>query len=139
MACPSSTISEVPGISQPRLFINDLPKHIQSKVRLFADDCIVYREINSKADCEIIQEDFHALERWESTWAMEFHPAKCSVIRVATFRDLLMLSYKLKGHQLQAKTTSKYLGVDLSNSLDWKPHIDRIVKKVQQHARLPAT
>ena len=54
------------------IFINDLPEHIQSKVRLFADDCIVYREINSKADCEILQEDLHALERWKSTWAIEF-------------------------------------------------------------------
>ena len=60
---------------------------------------------------------------------MEFLPAKCSVMRVATSKDPLMLSYKLKGHQLQAETTSKYLGVDLSNNLDWKPHIDRIVKK----------
>ena len=111
------------------IFINDLPEHIQSKVRLFADDCIVYREINNKSDCEILQEDLHALERWESTWAMEFHPAKCSVMRVATSRDPLMLSYKLKGHQLQTETTSKYLGVDLANNLDWKPHVDRIVKK----------
>ena len=31
--------------------------------------------------------------------------------------------------RLQAETTSKYLGVDLSSNLDWKPHIDRIVKK----------
>ena len=111
------------------IFINDLPQHIQSKVRLFADDCIVYRKINNKADCETLQDDLHALERWESTWAMEFHPAKCSVMRVATSNDPIMLSYKLKGHQLQAETTSKYLGVDLSSNLDWKPHIDRIVKK----------
>ena len=111
------------------IFINDLPEHIQSKVRLFADDYIVYREINSKADCEILQEPLHAIERWESTWAMEFHPAKGSVMRIATSRSPLMLSYKLKGHQLQAETTSKYLGVDLSNNLNWKPHIDRIVKK----------
>ena len=40
-----------------------------------------------------------------------------------------MLSYKLKGQQLQTETTSKYLGVDLANNLDWKPHVDRIVKK----------
>ena len=60
---------------------------------------------------------------------MEFHPAKCSVMRVATSNDPIMLSYKLKGHQLQAETTSKYLGVDLSSNLDWNPHIDRIVKR----------
>ena len=60
---------------------------------------------------------------------MEFHPAKCSVMRVTTSNDPIMLSYKLKGHQLQAETTSKYLGVDLSSNMDWKPNIDRIVKK----------
>ena len=133
----SYSASVVSGVPQGKslgpllylIFINDLPQLIQSKVRLFADDCIVYREINNKTDCETLQDDLHALERWESIWAMEFHPAKCSVMRVATSNDPIMLSYKLKGHQLQAETTSKYLGVDLLSNLDWKPHIDRIVKK----------
>ena len=32
------------------LHINDLPSVISSKVRLFADDCLVYREIKSRQD-----------------------------------------------------------------------------------------
>ena len=64
---PQGTVSGTPQgtVLDPLLFlifINDLPEHIQSKVRLFADDCIVYREINNKSDCEILQEDLHALE-----------------------------------------------------------------------------
>ena len=38
-------------------------------------------------------------------------------------------SYALKGHQMEEVTTAKYLGVDLSNILVWRDHIDRIVKK----------
>ena len=49
--------------------------------------------------------------------------------RVSTSRDPLILPYKCKGNELQAETTSKYFGNDLSNDMYCKPHIDRIVKK----------
>ena len=32
------------------LHINDLPSVISSKVRLFADDCLVYREVKNRQD-----------------------------------------------------------------------------------------
>ena len=36
------------------LYINDLPKSLTSKVRLFVDDAIVYKEINSADECQIL-------------------------------------------------------------------------------------
>ena len=45
------------------IFINDLPDNIRSSVRLFADDYVLYRNINSPKDCEILQEDLNSLER----------------------------------------------------------------------------
>ena len=36
------------------IFINDLPDNIRSSVRLFADDCVLYRNINSLTDCQIL-------------------------------------------------------------------------------------
>lgn len=32
------------------IFTNDLPKHIRVNIRLFADDCNIYQEINSPQD-----------------------------------------------------------------------------------------
>ena len=37
-------------------YINDLPEGIQSKVRLFAGDCIIYKEIIFAGDCIIYKE-----------------------------------------------------------------------------------
>ena len=37
------------------LFINDLPDCIQSRTRLFADDCILYRQIKTQQDCAILR------------------------------------------------------------------------------------
>lgn len=110
------------------IFINDLPLNIQSNVRLFADDCIVYREINSLNDCDLFHQDIHRLEEWENPWSVEFHPARCNVMSGTNSRRPFKAPYTLKGHQLTVEATSKYLGVDLTSNLDWKAHVDRIIK-----------
>ena len=43
-------VSDVPPILGPllfSLFINDIPVGIDSQIRLFADDCVCYREIRT--------------------------------------------------------------------------------------------
>ena len=39
--------------------INDLPSIVSSKVRLFADDCLIYRNIKNKQDQITLQKDLH--------------------------------------------------------------------------------
>ena len=37
------------------LFINELPACVKPKTRLFADDCIVYRNVKAIKDCQTLQ------------------------------------------------------------------------------------
>ena len=111
------------------IFINDLPEGILSKTRLFADDCILYRQIKSEEDQNILQTDLNTLATWEKTWGMDFHPLKCSVLRVSRSRHPIQTDYTLKGIKLTEDQTSKYLGVDLQADLAWASHIDRVTKK----------
>ena len=63
----------VPG---PILFlchINDLPKAVQSQVRLFADDCLIYRPIKSQKDHITLQNDLLELEKWAEKWGSRFN------------------------------------------------------------------
>ena len=65
---PAEVLSGVPQgtVLGPLLFliyINDLPVGLNSKVSLFADDCVVYRPITSSADCESLQKDLKLLEK----------------------------------------------------------------------------
>ena len=64
------------------IFINDLPENIRSSVRLFADDCVLYRNIESPTDCQILQDDLNRLAQWEADWQMKFNVAKCHSMRV---------------------------------------------------------
>ena len=55
------------------LFTNDLPENLSSQVRLFADDCVVYREIVNDYDAKMLQKDLDTLSNWEKTWQMRFN------------------------------------------------------------------
>ena len=61
------------------IFINDLPDNIKSSVRLFADDCVLYRNIHSLQDCLILQEDLDSLGLWEADWQMKFQYCQMSL------------------------------------------------------------
>ena len=63
---PVPVLSGVPqgsvyGLILFLIFINDLPDNIRSSVCLFADDCVLYRNIYLIQDCFILQEDLTSL------------------------------------------------------------------------------
>ena len=62
-------------------FINDMAEKLQSSIRLFADDTIVYLAVDSQCDAMALQHDLDLLAEWEQTWQMEFHSDKCQVLR----------------------------------------------------------
>ena len=70
----------------PLLFlchINDLPECVKSKVRLFADDCLLYWQIRNESDRQALQEDLVALEKWAEKWDMRFNAKKCYIMHVS--------------------------------------------------------
>ena len=58
------------------IFINDLPENIRSSVRLFADECVLYGNIKSHKDFQILQDDMNSLAKWETDWQIKFNVAK---------------------------------------------------------------
>ena len=112
------------------IYINDLPHYTKhSDVRLFADDTIVYLTISNVGDCRKLQEDLENLERWEQEWQMEFHPAKCNVLRLTKKKNKVTYPYSLHNHILEEVQSAKYLGITISNDLNWQEHIDKISAK----------
>ena len=82
----SSTLSDViTGVPQasvlgPTLFliyINDITDGLNSPMRLFADDSVIYRDIHSQTDVVTLQEDLNMVYHWSKTWQMTFNVTKC--------------------------------------------------------------
>jgi len=47
------------------LYLNDLSDNVQSSVRLFVDDALLYSIVASDVDCDLLQSDIHGLESWQ--------------------------------------------------------------------------
>ena len=114
-------------------FINDLPKAARNSfIRLFADDCVLYRQVKSKADCELLQQDLQHLEDWENTWSMSFNADKCNSISITRKKKKIQHSYSLHNQNLEQVKDTRYLGVDLASDLSWKNHIERTCSKANR-------
>ena len=132
-ACSESTTMDsgvpqgtVPG---PILFlchINDLPSSVSSQVRLFADDCLLYREINTFKDHPTLHQDFKQLEVWADTWGMRFNDSKCYIL---SKRGKSNFRYTLNSTILKHVTNNPYLGILFFQDLKWGDHIAKICKK----------
>ena len=55
--------------------------NISSSLRLFADDCIIYRIIKSEQDHLQLQQDLHTVYEWSQKWQMCFNISKCVALR----------------------------------------------------------
>ena len=90
------------------IFINDLPDNIKSSVCLFADDCVLYRNIYSIQDCFILQEDLTSLGQWEADWQMKFNVAKCLSTRHQHHKQNLF-DYSLHNQTLENAQSYNHL------------------------------
>ena len=71
--------SILPGLitnHKASIYINDINQNIQSSVRLFADDCVLYRVIKSSEDCRYLQEDLNHLVHYTNLWQMNLNSDK---------------------------------------------------------------
>ena len=100
----SSTSSDVlSGVPQgsvlgPILFliyINDIAANINSTIRMFADDCLVYRTITNTEDHLSLQQDLNTLVKWSDLWQIKFNVAKCSIIHVTQNRSRISHNYTM--------------------------------------------
>ena len=109
--------------------INDLPDAVKSSVRLFADDCLLYREINSQNDHNKLQKDLENLEKWAENWGIRFNTTKCYIMSI---KKKTHKSYQLGGYILEQVDSNPYLGLQISEDIEHH-------KEGQLNHRLPQT
>ena len=109
--------SGVPQVSVigPSISIYKFPAKLQSNVRLFAGDTIVYMDVTNETDAAILQKDLKLLEEWKNRSQMFFHPDKSHGAGPPLTHD-----YILHNQIIKEKDAVKYLGVTVHHKLSWK-------------------
>lgn len=111
------------------IFINDINKDISSSIRLFADDCVVYRKIQKEHDVLELQADLARIHQWCLKWQMKLNTNKCVHVCFTKKKKIFDANFCLGGNKLDKKYSYKYLGVLLSHDCSWNAHVDYVVSK----------
>ena len=83
---------------------DDITEDISSQLRLFAEDCLLYRTIKSEQNSILLQRDLDTLSLWAKVWQMRFNLNKCTIIRCTRSHNPIIINYSLHGFTLSATT-----------------------------------
>ena len=111
------------------LYINDIIEPIKSTIRLYADDILMYRVIDSVDDHYNLQRDLTSLEKWSDTWQMKFNPAKCVHLAITNKKTYIKNCYQIYCQNIKQASSTKYLGITIDQHLTWTDHINEICNK----------
>ena len=112
------------------LVYNYIMVGIESEIRLFADDCVCYRQIDSTEDTSKLQKDIDQLGKWARKLGMIFQPVKCYIMQLTRKRiKKINAVYSLEGTVLENVDNIKYLGVTTSKNLKWNTHVSNVCTK----------
>ena len=109
-------------------YINDIPKEVNSTVKLYADDILLIEQYTI-ADHEMLQKDLDIINKWAESWQMTFNLSKCELVQVTNKKHPLEHSYYLQGEQIKSVPHAKYLGIIIDEHLTFNEHIKMITSK----------
>jgi len=116
------------------LYVNDIADRVSplTRIKLFADDCLLYRSINNASDQIQLQQDLDTLVQWSHTWLMKFNATKCHLLKITRKKNYLDTRYTIDNNTLLRVDHHPYLGVELTSDLTWKHHINNITGKANK-------
>ena len=114
------------------LYIDDFDENISSTVWLFADDCIMYRIIDSLEDSLCLQRDLSTILNWTKKWQMQLKIDKCVVLRCTRSTSPINYDYNLNDETLQVTEQHRYLGLIFHESMQLSHHIQAMYIKANR-------
>ena len=99
--------------------------------RLFADNCLVYRDIRGPEDLVALQNDLNALQDWSVRWGIRFNAKTCNIIQVSRSQPVKYF-YHICNEVLSEVESAKYLGVTFNANLRWDSHISNVTSKANR-------
>ena len=90
-------------------YVNDIWRNMKLTIRLFADDCVIYRKIIKKEDMDKLQKDLDRLGEWTTENVMKINPSKSKAIRFTRARAEDTINCSLMDTVIPQAKSCKYL------------------------------
>jgi hypothetical protein len=124
------------------LFINGLVKELNAlnlgvslnekeqklSTLLYADDIVLVTDSRYK-----LQRMLDAVTTYAKKWRFELNPKKSEVVVFGVKYPPRNVTWKLGDNNIKQVTQYKYLGIELTRTLKWRPYIKRVLAKARRN------
>ena len=112
------------------LYVNDLDSVVKnSKIKLFADDVLLYAPANTQQECSALQDDLTAISNWTNCWQLKLNIVKCEALAITNKWKPVNFTYYINGQSILWNNPVKYLGVLVDGKLSWSKHCRYAINK----------
>ena len=77
------------------IYVNEVPKLVSSKIKIFEDDTKLYGPVRSQVDAQRIQEDLDVLVEWSKKWMLKFSISKCKTMHCGKTKAKIYLRHQV--------------------------------------------
>ena len=110
-------------------YVNNLWRNNESNIRLFTDDCIIYRKIMDSSDIDKLQTGLNGLGEWTVENEMKINPGKSKAVSFTKARVKERIRYYLGDQLIPEARSFKYLGIIIRSDLTWADHVNYALRK----------
>jgi len=90
-------------------YVNDIWRNIESTIRLFADNCLIYEQFINKENVEKLQNDLVELREWATENATEINRCECKAVCFTRTWMKDPINYRLGDQSFLEASSCKYL------------------------------
>ena len=109
------------------VFVNDLPDHVSSAMKMFADDTKLYRGVDRDSDTQALQNDLNALLDWSDRWQLPFNRGKCSSLHLGRRNGSHL--YHMADTPLTQTLVERDLGIKVDHQLKFREQASAAIAK----------
>lgn len=115
------------------IYINDLPKAVKQPMSLFADDSTVTITCNNIDTYKIdIKDALTSIINWLDNNNLKININKTKIIHFRQRENAASTNLDIKyiNNTIEEVDTTKFLGIQIDNKLNWKPQVESLCKKI---------
>ncbi len=93
---------------------------------MYADDAKLFKGIQNRSDCMLMQHDFNAISTWADSWQLSLNPAKRKYLKIGNQRE--DYTFYLNGCAIEQVNSMCDIGVLVQSDLKFTTHCNSLIK-----------
>jgi len=110
-------------------YVNDIWRNTESNIRLFADDCIIYRKIMDSIDIDKLQTDLKRLGKCAVENEIKINPGKSKAVSFTKAKVKERRRYYFWDQLVPEASSFKHLGIIIRRDLTWADHANYTLRE----------